>query len=44
MKFISVKIKPNKNPHWYYGEYEDSNDADAIEAFDLFGENKHQLD
>ncbi|MGN6195006.1 MAG: hypothetical protein ACTHOB_08705 [Ginsengibacter sp.] len=38
-----VKIKINKNGQWYYGEYEDSNDADAIDAIDIFGENKKYL-
>ena len=44
LKLRSVKIKPNKDPHWYSGEYEESNDADAIEAVDLFGENNHPID
>lgn len=38
-----VKIKIAENGEWYYGEYEDSTDADAIEAIDIFGENKKYL-
>jgi len=40
-KLRTIKIRPNENAHWYLGEYEDSNDADAIDAVDLFGENKN---
>lgn len=36
-----VKIKPKENADWYDGEYTDSTDADAIDAIDLFGENKN---
>lgn len=36
-----VKIKPRVDAYWFDGEYEDSNDADAIDAVDLFGENKN---
>ena len=43
-KLRSVKIKPNENADWYLGEYEDSKDADAIDAVDLFGENKNTKD
>jgi hypothetical protein len=38
-----VKIKITKNGAWYYGEYEDSKDDDAIDAIDIFGENKKYL-
>jgi hypothetical protein len=38
-----VKIKIAKNAQWYYGEYQDSTDADAINAIDIFGENKKFL-
>jgi len=38
-----VRIRIAKNGKWYYGEYEDSNDADAIKAVDIFGENKKYL-
>ena len=40
----SVRIKPNENSHWYDGKYEDSKDDDAIDAIDLFGENKNPKD
>ncbi|HXR83388.1 MAG TPA: hypothetical protein VN722_03700 [Hanamia sp.] len=38
-----VKIKVNKNGAWYYGEFEESNDTDAIDAIDIYGENKKYL-
>lgn len=44
LKVRTVKIKPNENAHWYDGEYEDSKDTDAIDAVDLFGENKNPKD
>jgi len=34
-----IKIKQARNIHWYLGEYDDSKDADAITAIDLYGEN-----
>lgn len=34
-----IKIKQARNIHWYLGEFEESNDADAIPAIDLYGEN-----
>ena len=40
LQLKKVKIKPKVDSHWYDGEFEDSNDADAIDAVDLFGENK----
>ena len=43
IKLKEVKIKIAKNAAWYYGEYEDSSDTDAIEAIDIFGENKKYL-
>ena len=39
LKLRQVKIKPQPDADWYVGEYIDSNDADAIAAIDLFGEN-----
>jgi hypothetical protein len=39
-----IKIKPLENAPWYSGEYENSNDNDAISAVDLFGENKNPKD
>jgi hypothetical protein len=41
LKLRTIKIKPIENAHWYLGEYENSTDADAIPAVDLFGENKN---
>ncbi len=41
LQLKQVKIKPKENADWYYGEYTDSTDADAIDAIDLFGENKN---
>jgi hypothetical protein len=43
IKLKEVKIKIAKYAAWYYGEYEDSNDPDAVEAVDIFGENKKFL-
>lgn len=39
-----VKIKPMPDSEWYYGEYASSTDADAMDAMDLFGENKKAKD
>ncbi len=39
-----VKIKHKNDSHWYDGEFEYSNDADAIDAIDLFGENQNPID
>lgn len=39
-----VKIKPLENTPWYSGEYENSNAPDAIDAVDLYGENKNPKD
>ncbi len=39
-----VKIKRKVDAYWFDGEYEDSNDADAIDAVDLYGENKNPKD
>lgn len=41
LKLDPVKIKRNEKADWYLGEYEESTDADAIAAIDLFGENKN---
>ena len=38
------KIKTKADGNWYDGEYTDSNDADALNAIDLFGENKNAVD
>jgi hypothetical protein len=37
---IEIKIKPNSESAWYNGEYEESKEADAIYAINLFGENQ----
>jgi hypothetical protein len=39
-----VKIKPLSDSKWYEGEYDSSDDDDAINAIDLFGENKNAKD
>ena len=44
LKLKPVKIKLNENAHWYEGEYKDCEDADTINAVDLFGENLHPKD
>jgi hypothetical protein len=41
LKLIEVKIKNNIESDWYNGEYEESRDADAINAINLFGENQN---
>lgn len=35
------KIKLNADSDWYDGEYIDSKETDAVEAIDLFGDNKN---
>ncbi|MCX6277338.1 MAG: hypothetical protein NT004_04480 [Bacteroidetes bacterium] len=44
LQLKKVKIKPKVDAHWYDGEFEDSADADAIDAIDLFGENQNPID
>ena len=44
LKLKPVKIKPKADAHWYDGEYENSDDADAIDAIDLYGENQNPKD
>lgn len=44
LELRTVKIKPNKNAHWYDGEYEDSNSIDAIDSVNLYGENTNPVD
>ena len=44
LQLKKVKIKSKVDAHWYDGEYEDSNDTDAIAAIDLYGENKNPKD
>jgi hypothetical protein len=36
-------VKHNPDADWYYGEYTDSNDKDALGAIELFGENKNPV-
>ncbi|MBD3750599.1 MAG: hypothetical protein IE931_14015 [Sphingobacteriales bacterium] len=44
LKLKEVKIKPNPDAYTWDGEYENSNDPDAITAIDLYGENQHPKD
>ena len=44
LKLKEVKIKLNPNAYTWDGEYEDSTDADAITAIDLYGENQNPKD
>lgn len=44
LKLKEVKIKLNPNAYRWLGEYEDSQDADAITAIDLYGENQNPKD
>ncbi len=44
LKLKEVKIKLNPNAYTWDGEYENSDDADAIIAIDLYGENQHPKD
>jgi hypothetical protein len=44
LQLKKVKIKPGVDAHWYDGEFEDSSDADTIDAIDLFGENNNPKD
>lgn len=39
-----VNIKPKTDAYWYDGEYEDCDDADALTAIDLYGENQNPKD
>ena len=42
LKPRKVKIKYNPDAAWYYGIYSDREEADAILAVDLFGENPNE--
>lgn len=44
LKLKEVKIKPKTDAYWYDGEYEQSTDADAIDAIDLYGDNQNPKD
>jgi hypothetical protein len=39
-----VRIIRNIDAFWWYGEYEDSNDTEAIDAIELYGENRKPKD
>jgi hypothetical protein len=43
LKLRVLKIKPNENAHWFEGEYEESDDPDAIDSIDLYGENQNPI-
>lgn len=44
LKLNEVKIKPKADAVWYYGEYVDTNDSEAILEIDLFGVNQRVKD
>lgn len=44
LQLKKVKIKSKVDAYWFDGEFEDCNDTDAIEAVNLFGENKNPKD
>ena len=44
LQLKEVKIKLNPNAYTWYGEYEESTNADAITAIDLYGENQNPKD
>lgn len=44
VKLKAVTIKAKTDSHWYDGEFESSDDSDAIDAIDLYGENKNAKD
>lgn len=44
LQLKAVKIKPKADTHWYDGEYEQSTDADAIDAIDLYSDNQNPKD
>ena len=44
LQLKKVKIKSKVDAHWYDGEFEDSNDADVIDAINIYGENKNPKD
>ncbi len=41
LQLNAVKIKPKVDAYWFDGEYEQSTDADAIDAIDLYGDNQN---
>jgi len=44
LKLTLVKIKPQTDAYWFDGEFEESADADAVIAVDLYGENQNPKD
>ena len=44
LQLKTVKIKPRVDAYWFDGEFEDSSDADAVDAIDLYGKNKNSGD
>lgn len=41
-KLVPLRVKYKPDAEWYYGEYAESDDKDAIDAIELFGENKSE--
>ena len=37
-----VRVKYDPNAEWYYGEYSQDEGSNAIDAIELFGENRNQ--
>lgn len=44
LRLKKVKIRPKVDAYWFDGEFEDCNDAEALDAIDLYGENKNPKD
>lgn len=44
LKLNSVKIKAKVDAYWFDGEFENSDDAGATIAVDLYGENQNPKD
>ena len=44
LQLNAVKIKPKTVAYWFDGEYEQSTDAVAIDAIDLYGHNQNPKD
>ena len=42
MRLKPIKIIHSEKNEWYYGEYIGSNNTDAVQAVELFGENTRQ--
>lgn len=39
-----VSVMPKVNAFWWDGEYEESADANAIDAIEIYGENQNPVD